>query len=188
MLSNLGDREAARLLVLRFEGPLDDEQRAAPRRSCRSRSSSPRCCATLAPRREPVDPRGRRGARSVARSQCGRESRRWNACSRCKKVPLFESLTLDQLDAIDQLAEERDFLPGEVIVREGDAGGELFLLLDGARRGVPRPRDLATQERLRAIAAVDYFGEMAILDDQPRSATVVARRALAAARARGRAA
>jgi len=91
-----------------------------------------------------------------------------------KKVPLFESLTLDQLDAVARLAEERDFRPGEVIVNEGDAGGELFLLLEGAV-DVFQGREGGAREKLGEIVAVDYFGEMAVLDDQPRSATIVAR-------------
>ena len=49
-----------------------------------------------------------------------------------KRVPLFENLSLDQLDAVQQLARDASFLPGEVIVREGDPGGELFLLLEGS--------------------------------------------------------
>ena len=91
-----------------------------------------------------------------------------------KKVPLFESLTLDQLDAVARLAEERDFQPGEVIVKEGDAGGELFLLLEGVV-DVFQGREGGAREKLGEIVAVDYFGEMAVLDDQPRSATIVAR-------------
>jgi CRP-like cAMP-binding protein len=91
-----------------------------------------------------------------------------------KKVPLFESLTLDQLDAVARLAEERDFRPGELIVREGDAGGELFLLLEGAV-DVYQDREGGARKKLSELVAVAYFGEMAVLDDQPRSATVVAR-------------
>jgi CRP-like cAMP-binding protein len=89
-------------------------------------------------------------------------------------VPLFENLNLDQLDAVQRLARDNAFAPGEVIVREGDAGGELYLLLEGSAEawldyGGPRRRHLST------IEAGGYFGEMAILDDEPRSATVVAR-------------
>lgn len=92
-----------------------------------------------------------------------------------RKVPLFESLTLDQLDAVDQLAVERDYQPGEVIVRQGESGDELFMLLEGSV-DVLLDHGQPTQERLRTLEAVDYFGEMAILDDQPRSATIVANR------------
>jgi CRP-like cAMP-binding protein len=92
-----------------------------------------------------------------------------------RKVPLFETLTPDQLDAVDQLAVERAYQEGEAIVRQGDPGDELFLLLEGAV-DVYLDRGQPSEERLRTIEAVDYFGEMAILDDQPRSATIVASR------------
>ncbi len=172
VLSNLGDREAARLLVLRFEGPLDEEKRAAAAAlvpvptergallalSRRAESLWIRAAAAA------LDPSLGHNAVGVATME---------RLLALRKVPLFESLTLDQLDAVDQLAVERDYLSGEVIVRQGDPGGELYLLLEGSVE-VFLDHGQATQERLRAIEAVDYFGEMAILDDQPRSATIVA--------------
>ena len=90
-----------------------------------------------------------------------------------KQVPLFATLSLDQLEAVHQITRETTFLAGEVIMREGDPGGELYLLLEGTVRvwknhGTPRATLLST------LSAVTYFGEMAILDDEPRSATVIA--------------
>ena len=91
-----------------------------------------------------------------------------------KRVPLFENLNLDQLDAVLRLARDAAFLPGEVIVREGDPGGELFLLLEGSAEAWLDYRG-ASPQQLSTMPAGSYFGEMAILDDEPRSATVVAR-------------
>lgn len=90
-----------------------------------------------------------------------------------RQVPLFATLSLDQLEAVHQITREATYLKGEVIVREGDPGGELYLLLEGTVEawkafGTPQAR------RLNTIPAVSSFGEMAILDDEPRSATVVA--------------
>jgi CRP/FNR family cyclic AMP-dependent transcriptional regulator len=90
-----------------------------------------------------------------------------------RQVPLFATLSLDQLEAVHQITREITFLSGEVIMREGDPGGELYLLLEGRvsvwkNHGTPRETQLSTLE------AVTYFGEMAILDDEPRSATVIA--------------
>ena len=90
-----------------------------------------------------------------------------------KRIPLFENLNLDQLEAVLRLARDAAYLSGEVIVREGDPGGELYLVLEGSAEawldyGGPDARQLST------MAAGSYFGEMAILDDAPRSATVVA--------------
>jgi hypothetical protein len=173
VLSNLGDREAATLLVLRFEGELDDERRSAARalvpvpaergallREARSAESLWIRAAAAA-----LDPSLGHNAVGVATME---------RLLALKKVPLFESLTLDQLDAVARLAEERVFQPGEVIMRQGEAGGELYLLLEGAVE-VYKELGEAGRDRLRTIEAVGYFGEMAVLDDQPRSATVVAR-------------
>ena len=172
VLSNLGDREAARMLVLMHEeGDLTD-----------------RLAALGGGVELPAD---RDGFVELA----SRENDRWVGLSTTtaevsedgaaheetmerllalKQVPLFENLSLDQLDAILELAVERSFVAGESIVREGDLGGELFLLLEGSAEawlghGTPDGECLSVME------AGSYFGEMAILDNQPRSASVVVR-------------
>jgi CRP-like cAMP-binding protein len=58
-------------------------------------------------------------------------------------------------------------------MRQGDPGSELYLLLEG-RLDVYLDWETPEQSRLGEIRAVDYVGEMAILDDEPRSATIVA--------------
>ena len=90
-----------------------------------------------------------------------------------KQVPLFAQLSLEQLEAIQQISKELEYLEHETIFKEGDRGGDLYLLIEGTVRIV---KDLETpQERLLStVAAVSYFGEMAALDDEPRSASVVA--------------
>ena len=93
-----------------------------------------------------------------------------------QRVPLFENLNLDQLDAVLRLARDVSYLPGEVIVREGDPGGELFVLLEGSAEAW-LDHGGASAQRLSTIERGGYFGEMAILDDEPRSATVVTREA-----------
>ncbi|HEX5068197.1 MAG TPA: cyclic nucleotide-binding domain-containing protein [Myxococcota bacterium] len=173
VLSNLGDREAARLLVLRFEGELDEEHR----RAARSLVPVPTDAASLLREARGAESLWIRAAAAALDPSLGHNAVGVETMERLlalKKVPLFESLTLDQLDAVARLAEERDFRLGEVIVHEGDAGGELFLLLEGVVE-VFQGREGGAREKLGEIAAVDYFGEMAVLDDQPRSATIVAR-------------
>jgi CRP-like cAMP-binding protein len=90
-----------------------------------------------------------------------------------KRVPLFANLTLDQLEAIHQLASEVTFLPNEVVMREGEPGNELYVLLEGVV-DVYLGWETPQQSRLGEIRAVNYMGEMAILDNEPRSATLVA--------------
>jgi len=174
VLSNQGDREAARLLVLRFEEGHDEERRAA----AAALVPVPRDRAALLALSRGAESLWIRAAAAALDPALGHNAVGVATMERLlalKKVPLFESLTLDQLDAVAQLAEEREFQPGDVIVREGDPGGQLYLLLEGAvdvylHHGAP------AEERLRTVEAVGYFGEMAVLDDQPRSATIVALR------------
>ena len=83
-------------------------------------------------------------------------------------VPLFEGLSKRHLRRIAKLARIRRFAPGSPIVRAGDAGRAFYVLLDGGAK-VVRPG-----ARSRRLGIGDYFGEMALLDDSPRSADVVA--------------
>lgn len=88
------------------------------------------------------------------------------------KVPLFRELTLEQLQALSSLLEEREYLAGEQIVQEGDEGHELFVILAG---GVRIVRGSGRQTVvLGELGPQDYFGEMALLAERPRAATVVA--------------
>ena len=90
-----------------------------------------------------------------------------------KQVDLFANLGLEQLDAVHEATQEAEYLPGEIIVREGDRGEKLYLLLEG-RVNIVKDHGTPNERQLATVSAVDYFGEMAILDNEPRSATVVA--------------
>jgi len=90
-----------------------------------------------------------------------------------KQVPLFSQLSLEQLDALQQISREVEYLANEVIVRENDPGGELFLLIEGEVR-IFKDYGTLQEESLNSVRAISYFGEMAAIDHEPRSATVVA--------------
>jgi CRP-like cAMP-binding protein len=84
------------------------------------------------------------------------------------EVPLFDGVPKRHLRRIAKLAHIRRFAAGSVLVRAGDPGRSFYVLLDGYAR-VVRPG-----ARSRRLGVGDYFGEMALLDDAPRSADVVA--------------
>ncbi len=91
-----------------------------------------------------------------------------------KKVPLFEGLTDAEMLVVCSAMVLRTFRAGQVIVREDDDQGEsFFIIVSGTARVV-----LITQEGKQTILATlkrkDFFGEIAILDGEPRSASVVA--------------
>ena len=68
---------------------------------------------------------------------------------------------------------ERTFNGGEVIIREGDSGNTFFQLLEG-RVGVFKNYDKDDEVQVAVIEPGQYFGEMAVIENYPRSSTVVA--------------
>jgi CRP-like cAMP-binding protein len=84
------------------------------------------------------------------------------------RVPLLSGLSKRDLAEILKIGTEREFHSGEVIVREGDLGQDFYLLLSGsAELQVPGRRP-------QRLGPGDYFGEIAVLDSGPRSATITA--------------
>ena len=88
------------------------------------------------------------------------------------RIDFLSVLSPEDLEAIAQRAAVRVYLPGEAVVRQGDAGSEFFIILGGTaevRRG--EKDKVATVATLNAM---QFFGEMSLLTGEPRSATVVA--------------
>ena len=89
-----------------------------------------------------------------------------------KRVPLFSTLTLEQLASIDRLMVTRTYLKGEPIFTRGDVGSELFVVLDGEIR-VHLDHE-GREVTLARIGPSMVLGEMAVFDEQPRSASAQA--------------
>jgi CRP-like cAMP-binding protein len=83
-----------------------------------------------------------------------------------RKVPLFAKLDSQELDALGLLATELTFPAGEVLLRQGDRAREMFIVLDGV---LVVTRD---DVYIADIGAEGFVGEMALLTDSPRNATV----------------
>jgi CRP/FNR family transcriptional regulator, cyclic AMP receptor protein len=88
------------------------------------------------------------------------------------QVPLFTSLDRKDLQTLAASARERQYQPGEVLMRQGDTGVGLFVLVNG-RVHVTQNRDGEIAD-LGVLAAGQVFGELSLLDDMPRSATITA--------------
>jgi CRP-like cAMP-binding protein len=85
-----------------------------------------------------------------------------------KRVPLFGDLSRQGLRRVVQAASEIDEPAGTVLVREGDLGRELFVLVSGSARVSRKGR------RLAEMGPGDFFGELAFLSHAERTATVTA--------------
>lgn len=88
------------------------------------------------------------------------------------KVPLFKGLESDELERIASASESVSFRPGQVIVEIGDPGKALFLIVEGSVQVLYPAR--TSDFELARLGPGEFFGEMALLNDKPRSATVKA--------------
>jgi CRP/FNR family transcriptional regulator, cyclic AMP receptor protein len=90
------------------------------------------------------------------------------APERLQSVPWFAACTEEQLAAVARIAERLRIQAGEVILREGRLGRELFVILEGTAT-VTREGHV-----VNILHAGDHFGELAAIEAMPRSATVQA--------------
>jgi CRP/FNR family transcriptional regulator len=88
-------------------------------------------------------------------------------------VPVFSTLVKDDLERIAQFAVPREFEAGEVVFREGDASDTCYVVHDGRARAIRTHRDGRTLT-LATFGPGDIFGELALFEDERRSATIEA--------------
>ncbi|HSR48882.1 MAG TPA: HEAT repeat domain-containing protein [Anaerolineales bacterium] len=88
-----------------------------------------------------------------------------------KDVPIFRLLEPEDLEQVAGAATERLYAAGEALCREGEVGDELFVLIEGMVE--VRKRVDGEDRLLRTLQAGEYVGELAILREQPRSASVI---------------
>jgi CRP/FNR family transcriptional regulator len=88
-------------------------------------------------------------------------------------VPLFETLGQDDLQEVAAVAATRRFSAGDVLFREGDASNTSYIVRSGHARALREHAD-GRQITLATFGPADVFGELAMFDDERRSATVQA--------------
>lgn len=86
-----------------------------------------------------------------------------------RKVPLFEGISNADLERIAESAKERRFEVGTPIVSAGEPGHGFYLIIDGRVEVKRGDRTIAT------LGPGNYFGELALIRERPRAATVVAK-------------
>ena len=85
-----------------------------------------------------------------------------------KSFDLFRALPGEELAQIAEIAEEQPFAFGDQVFTEGEPGDALYLVVEGTVKVHQGGKQLAQ------LGPRDVFGEMAVLDSEPRSATVTA--------------
>ena len=85
-----------------------------------------------------------------------------------RSVPLFAELSEDELAQVARLFKQRSFAPGETVAKEGSGGGAFYLIESGTANV-----SVAGRERA-ALGPGDYFGEIALIEEGARSATITA--------------
>jgi diguanylate cyclase (GGDEF)-like protein len=90
------------------------------------------------------------------------------------KSPLFSNMSELEFNAVTAFLERMRIKKGTAVFKEGDAGEDMFLLLSGALSAYVSQSD-GTQRWLFDIKRGDFFGEMSIIANEPRSATLIAK-------------
>ncbi len=93
-----------------------------------------------------------------------------------KKLPLFRGLSNMELIQINKIIVRRTFLKGMVIIKEGEEGESLFIIKSGEVKVTKKNKE-GIDELVVELGPGDPFGEMALIDRFPRSATVIANEA-----------
>ena len=94
-------------------------------------------------------------------------------CEFLKTVDAFQDLTPIELTHVAEKMTKRQFIAGDVVIRQGEEGEEFFLISDGTVEVMREGQDIAS------LGAGDFFGEGALITGEPRNSTVVASEDLA---------
>ena len=95
-----------------------------------------------------------------------------NLRSLLRRTPLFSNLTDRELEKVERIVHSRTYSDQEIIFRQGDLGVGMYVIKSG---GVDIVHDVEGVSRgLAHLEADDFFGEIALLDEAPRSASALA--------------
>src|SRR5687768_13794116 len=85
-----------------------------------------------------------------------------------RSIDIFRSIPDEHLSDVASILKEKEVSAGEAIIREGDLGTSMFIIVEGRVRVHRQDKDIAV------LGSGDLFGELAALDPEPRAASVSA--------------
>ena len=89
-----------------------------------------------------------------------------------KRVPIFTQLTKTELNLIEKIVYLRNYREAEIIFVEGEPGAGMYIIESGKVRICLGP-NTDEENEICVLEAGDFFGDLALIDDAPRSATAV---------------
>lgn len=90
-----------------------------------------------------------------------------------KELPLFQDLTISELEKIKNIAVQKKYRTEEVIIKENVKGEELYIIIGGSVRISKMIKD-AEKQTFAILKGGNFFGELSLLDGRAHSATVEA--------------
>jgi CRP-like cAMP-binding protein len=93
--------------------------------------------------------------------------------SKLRSAYLFRNLAPEELEPFLKVARYRSYSPNEMVIAEEETGEDLFLILSGSVR-VIKGRSQEYEQVIGMLREGEFFGEMALIDRMPRSASVYA--------------
>jgi len=92
-----------------------------------------------------------------------------------KKVPIFQDLDSKEIQKVSDIVYPREYKKDEVIFHQGDPGLGMYIISKGEVEIVEEENEEPLNQ-FSTLSDNDFLGEMALLDDKPRSATAIARK------------
>ena len=87
-----------------------------------------------------------------------------------KTIPIFEDLTSNEFEEISRLVHKRNYKKGEIIFKKNSPGEGMYIILSGSVNII----DPDSETVFASLSSNNFFGEMALLDEEPRSAQAIA--------------